>query len=404
MHSVPRAERLPNILFGLLFLILGIVSTIWTLTHGGATNVFDDVGLILLGIALLVLKQLRIRRALKLLFIGITLAVLVNLGVLNGRLVVFLSATLVSFYLFYKFVKITFGRRPKPKMIAPEQTPAADQFITADDHYLPYVSSQAYLTRDVAHSLIQKVVGPSYCPGLRTQLGPFAIDHFVSDREPPAGKDGPLRLVLWQPIHEPTAEGWRVLKTHQFLQMTGFTRLDPGKPYIDGWSAHARRHLNRWNHQTEWEIVHPSLSAFIASYQKSNKPILLKLLYIRSLRKLERRQPGHVLSWAVKRRGVENAPLEAGFVALDVPEAKTMQHFISFIHPAAKDSGAGVGLMYAWFAKATELGREVLDFGTFWYPGDPEPWKGFSRFKSQFAITYVRYPHQRLRLAGKLFS
>ena len=407
MHSVPRAERFPNILFGLVFIILAVVSATSSALHGGAINLIDDVGLLLLGIALIVLKSYRLSRITKCLFVVIVLAVFVNLGLLNGRLVVFIGSSLVSFYLFYKFLKVSFGKRPAPKVASMEATPKPEEFLKDDDAYQPYVSCKAYLEREVGKSILQRVISTNDCAGVETRLGPLVLQHFATDVEPPAGKDGPLRLVIWQPIREPKAEtGWRTLKTQQFFQMTGFTHLDLSRPYTQTWSPHARRHLKTWQKQTAFEIVHPSIQEFIDAYRKSDKPFVLKRLFIRSLKKIVRKQKGHVICWGVKRRVRSEAPLEAGFVALDVPEAKMMQHFISFIHPGAKDSGAGVALMDAWFAEGVKLKRDVMDFGTFWYPGDPIAWKGFSRFKSQFNITYVRYPHQRLKLAGswkKLF-
>ncbi len=90
----------------------------------------------------------------------------------------------------------------------------------------------------------------------------------------------------------------------------------------------------------------------------------------------------------------------AGFVCHDIPEAKQSRHLMSFIHPTAKSTPIGVGLMDEWFKYAIAQGFAFLDFGVFWMPGDPESWKGFSRFKGQFGITYVEYPRARLRRAG----
>jgi hypothetical protein len=45
-----------------------------------------------------------------------------------------------------------------------------------------------------------------------------------------------------------------------------------------------------------------------------------------------------------------------------------------------------------WFQEGIRQGFTYLDFDLFWNQGDPEAWRGFSRFKSQFGIRYIRYP------------
>jgi hypothetical protein len=46
------------------------------------------------------------------------------------------------------------------------------------------------------------------------------------------------------------------------------------------------------------------------------------------------------------------------------------------------------------------LGLRVLDFGVFWAPGDPKSWMGFSQFKAQFNIHFIRYPLALARWVG----
>src|SRR5690606_31616023 len=100
----------------------------------------------------------------------------------------------------------------------------------------------------------------------------------------------------------------------------------------------------------------------------------------------------------VRRKGEEK--IIAGFVATDVPEAKQSKHFISFLHPEAKRAPVGTGLMDVWFERALANGTKHLDFGVFRAPGDPSSWEGFSKFKGQFGIFFIRYPYPLVRTAG----
>jgi hypothetical protein len=82
----------------------------------------------------------------------------------------------------------------------------------------------------------------------------------------------------------------------------------------------------------------------------------------------------------------------AGLVVVDAPEAGISLHLAAFTHPDGFHRSAGVGMIDHWFQDGLKRGSRFVDFDLFWTPGDPTTWQGFSRFKGQFDVQYVRYP------------
>ncbi len=262
--------------------------------------------------------------------------------------------------------------------------------------------SLGFLQRETSGSTRNKVVTEAGMPGISCRIGPVNFEIYVGDTEPIVKPGGPLRRILWQPItrtDRPT--GWGRSWLDSRIRMTGFAEIVAGEPYDKKWTDHAKRHAKRWRKErgVVWEMVTPTLEEFIAAYKKAKKDPTLKFLFVAQLRTAVRAHGSLVRLFGVRRAGT-NGPIEAGFACIDVPEAASSLHLISFINESLRKTPVGVGLMDEWFVTSPALGIRFLDFGVFWAKGDPMSWQGFSQFKAQFGIHFICYPIELARWEG----
>lgn len=262
--------------------------------------------------------------------------------------------------------------------------------------YQSYRTSEAYLRREVQYSKRTHVITQDGCIGMRTSAGPFVIDKFFGDGEPTVGTTG-FRMTVWRPITRiDRPEGWMQSRLFGGVGLTGFAEVHDGE-YWKEWSGHAIRHRKKWMSQKELVIRECTQEQFIEAYKKIRKDPTLKALFVNLLKKKIRSHGERVRIVGVSRKE-EGSPLLAGFASLDIPEIKQSLHLISFIHPPARKTSAGVGLMDDWFIYGRQKGLQYLDFGLFWSKGEPRTWKPFSRFKAQFGIRYLMHPDPLMKV------
>jgi hypothetical protein len=269
--------------------------------------------------------------------------------------------------------------------------------------YTHYRTSKEFLDREERAKKNYFTIGEKGKYGQHWKIGPWHLENYYGDNEPMLDKEGPFRMVVWQPITlKEKPKGWFRLRVGVAIQRTGFVDLKDGvNPGL--WTNHAQRHLKKWlKSQDEWEIFEPTLEEFITAYRKSPKDIILKLMFIDILKKEIKAHKKNVRMFCGRKK--ETGEIEAGFVALDIPEVKQSLHLISFLHNSAKDSPLGYGLINYWFNSIIEKGFRFADFGIFWKKGDPRSWRGYSRFKSQFGTQFVDYPKPLVRWTGRLFD
>lgn len=361
----------------------------------------NSPGLIILGSFLVVGVFLTVSRTL-LFILGLLLLALffdIRIGILLFPYALYR----IYGFLFVKKVEKTSTAFDSPTPVRPAW-PGGPRLLDSTSSYHSYLENREHLERDANRSPSVALVGREGCWGTRWHYGPIWFEQYIGDAEPKPDPLAPFRIVIWQPLRESAVpSGWRQTRNLEQIHMTGFAEPDWSEPdYTSHWSEHARRHVKRWRKQTTWEVVEPTVEDFIAAYRKAPQGRLLKYLFIRMLRQMSRTQKGFVHLRAVRRAGIPNGPLEAGFAFVDIPEARQSKHFISYMWPSVKKEPVNVGLIDVWFKHARERHYRFLDFGVFWTNEDPVSWKGFSRFKGQFGISYVRYPLPRIRFMGSL--
>ncbi len=258
---------------------------------------------------------------------------------------------------------------------------------------ISYREHPAYILRESGESSGSSLVGEHGSFGMRWFHGPLCFERYTSDQEPVLHHDGQRKLVVWQPIHRvDRPKGWWPGLPKMSIGLTGYAVLHP--EYERDWSSHARRHLARWRRDTEWNVREITAEEYIAAYARSTQDIILRVMFSAILKSKIRTHEGRVRIMGATRRG----GVEAGFVCVDVPETGESLHLMSFICASARSSPVAVGLMEYWCRSSFAQGIRFLDFGLFWQKGDPRDWKGFSRFKSQFGVHFVKYPTPFMRL------
>lgn len=237
------------------------------------------------------------------------------------------------------------------------------------------------------------------------KTGPFIFDRYMGDTEPTIEPGGPLRLVIWQPIHNVAAtQGWRKSWIIERKHTIGVATVPSSGDYTHAWSSHARRHVRTWRKQEcdDWVIEPISYDTFAQAYKNAHMDPILKFAFLGLIRQKCRSHGGYFHLIGARRK--DRTTYEAGFAYLHIPESRQMYHTVSFICPSAKHTRVGYGIMDFWFKHAQRIGVEHLDFGLFWEKGSPPSWKGFSRFKSQFGVQLIQFPRPYTRWAGSWWT
>ncbi len=266
------------------------------------------------------------------------------------------------------------------------------------DDYAPYRSVRPYLERESSTSKSMELVGTDGRIGSRWHHGPLWFEGYTGDEEPKIESFGKRRMVIWQPItRTDNPGGWRRSWVQMNPNLTGFADLKETEPYWSAWTPHAQRHRQRWLKKLPYEIREITSEQFLEAYSDRSVRLREKFMHLWLIRnKIRRHGNLNVFFGAVDGEG----KIIAGFAAVDIPEASQSMHVASFIMPIAKKTSVGTGLVDAWFQRCLSKGLRFADFDLFWAWGDPWSWRGFSRFKSQFGVTFIRYPKPLVRFVG----
>lgn len=238
-------------------------------------------------------------------------------------------------------------------------------------------------------------------PGLRWERGPFRFEGYYSDEEPIPDPLARRRLIVWQPLYKKQRrmKGWWRFPLPVNVRRTGYAEITDPEHYWKDWSENVRRQRAKWLKQKPLIIEEVPLEEYIEAFREAKPWFHMRDLFVQAIRERLVQHPGLVRITGA--RDPLTKRVRAGFVYLDVPEAKSSIHLTSFYHPDEARTGVGTGLVDAWFAHAVRHGIRYLDFDLFWVRGEPREWKGFSTFKSQFGTKFVDYPLPFMKIVGR---
>ncbi|TAK04138.1 hypothetical protein EPO34_03260 [Patescibacteria group bacterium] len=236
--------------------------------------------------------------------------------------------------------------------------------------------------------------------GARWRVGPFSVESYFSDTEPSIALHDRPRMVMWQPLTRlDTPKGWYRPPVQLQSRQHGVVDLGAGGEYWKDWSSHAQRHRRKWLRDEAHEIVEVAFPEYAAAYRASGKLPFMREDFLKIIaRRLETQ--GSNMRLLVAREKVTRRII-AGLAVLDLPDTRQTVHVSAFLHPDAHRTSVGYGLIDAWASQSLASGIRFLFLGLVWYPGDMRGWKGYSKFKRQFAPHLIVYPNALVRLVRR---
>ncbi len=241
-----------------------------------------------------------------------------------------------------------------------------------------------------------QLVGKTGCWGMRWHYGPLWIEAYTTDTMPEIDETAPSRMIIWQPITKigkPAA--WHRSWIQMNPQLHGFGDIAGKADYWLNWTDRAQRNRKKWLKDDRYESLEVSVADFSAAYHKTGKLPTMRRDFIKLL---ERRVDHHGQNVHVfASRDKVTKEIISGLAVLDLPDVSQSMHLIAFILPKYEKTAVGTGLIDHWYAHCQATGIRFPHFGLVWAPGDPNSWKGYSKFKRQFNLHLLRYPMPLLK-------
>jgi len=240
-----------------------------------------------------------------------------------------------------------------------------------------------------------RFVGTSPRLGVRWEIfgGRLGLETYTGHDEPvimPADKP---RIVFWRPVGTPQKiKGWwRLPLQSNPIYLTGFTQVDDPAQYFASWDRRVREYRNQFYKKQaagDYRIVPVSAEVFAKDFPRKGK---YRAFYDYSMNKIMRCSelfgPDSHYYEVLDKAG----HVRAGLLATDSPQENYSRYMVGFRNNENVDQCIGVGIIDHWFREGISRGIRYFDFGVFWVPGNPPSWKGFSHFKAQFGVKYIRY-------------
>ncbi len=235
--------------------------------------------------------------------------------------------------------------------------------------------------------------------GVRWSLWPFTFEEYYGDQEPDmaAARTGALarnRIVTWKRVQRTDAPaGWRAF-SQKTWRIDGAAPLAAGEDYTARWHKNARRDLRLFAEARasgRCSVEQVNFDDYAAAYRQSLIAARAGTFRLHDL--------GKKLAHPLTRDNTEllavrdqSGALVAGSAVIYSPTHRLSTHVAPFMTEGARELYAATGLVDYWFAETARRGYRYAVTTSFWMPGKPKSWKGFSEFKSHFGYAFVEYP------------
>jgi hypothetical protein len=243
--------------------------------------------------------------------------------------------------------------------------------------------------------------------GTQLTVWPLCFEEYMGDIEPDlscwnSSKQALVRIIIWRRVmRKDIPRGWHLF-SRKPDRTVGFTQIHPNEAYFIRWSKVARYDRRQWLTRylnNTYVIENVSLEEFEEAYKKSTLGHLTRHDMSNSLRLKFQKDPTHITLWAARR--TSDRKILAGIAIISSPTYHASFYYIGFFRREINKDPVMTGLVDHWFQWAQKKEIMFLHFGSFWQVGDPESWKGFSKFKEKFRPQYIVHPSSLHRFIFK---
>lgn len=258
--------------------------------------------------------------------------------------------------------------------------------------YTHHDTCRAFLERE-AHGRGDRFhfIEDAHSLGLTWKYGPLRFARFLTDHEPTWNNTLPRpHFLFWQRIAQETIPpSWKHSPIALHQSRIGISSIpQEGDPLLHI-SSHAKRHVQAWKKQA-WVIEPITLHEYWdVAFRSTLFPGHKKAFNISLAEKIAAHGNRVCMVGA---RPADSVVYEAAFSFINVPEIHVSLHQTSCATTQGRAADAGTGLMAWWLEHLQQTHYRYADFGLFFTPGEPNGWKGFSRFKAQFCTSFHDFP------------
>lgn len=232
---------------------------------------------------------------------------------------------------------------------------------------------------------------------------PFIAEYITSTHEPTLVSERGLKIVFWDKVMNSPDEkrvearsGWIQAKwmfdqkrpPTAYIDLRGHT-LDN---YFEDWGHTLKNHRNKWLSQLNKKMItleEVDVQTFHNFYAQSSLRKRLRKFYGKQMFDFAQAYQKNIHFYLIKNEVEE---VVAGTCIVDDLETEQSIYQYVFTDKANKYKYIGVGIIDLCIQHTFEQGFSFLNLTAVWEKGQPNSWKGLSKFKDQFhpTISYCR--------------
>jgi hypothetical protein len=243
---------------------------------------------------------------------------------------------------------------------------------------------------------------------------PFIVEYFTSHLEPNIQSERGIKIVFWDKPIEQYENSHKINPQKGWLQARWvFSQSRPPTAYIDltnlnisnyfeGWGHTLKNHRNKWLSQIERKnikLVKVSVSEFHDHYSKSSLKKKLRKFYGKQMYDFAKSYGENIYFYLIYN---ERKEVIAGTCIVYDFETKQSIYQYVFTNKSNKYKYIGVGIIDLCIKHTFEKGFYFLNLTAVWEKGQPNSWKGLSRFKDQFNPIISRCYNTYVKLIFKI--
>lgn len=246
------------------------------------------------------------------------------------------------------------------------------------------------------------IVGVEGAIGRRYAFGPFCIEYYTTDKEPELSLFKGLRLVIWNPItRTESIPFWKKIPFDTNSMVYAYIDIRDTDNYWKNWNRTFKYYCNSWAKQSKYAVIETSYEVFNSHYVSG--AILDRNIKKAFSERMERHSlfQKNVTNFYLLQDTLSQ-DIFSGIATVDSFFANQTYYITGFTRKDLAPPQAGLWLLKHWMDTSSKKGIRYGNFGAIWTEGQPEKWKGFSRFKAKFNPKHLILPKEYYRFTFSL--